>query len=153
MEDLIQKLSKDFSIEPKWIKAIITQESAWNPYAIRFEPNYIYLFKPEIFAKKAGFTLDTETISQKISWGLGQIMGALAREQGFKGAMPELLKPEINILHICIRLKNLKVKFSKAEDVFAAYNGGFGAVKKINDEYKNQKYVDSILYNLQKLEN
>ena len=80
------------------VKAIITQESGWNAFAIRYEQTYQYLFNPDEFAKKNKVTLSTEINTQKMSWGLGQIMGAVARELGFEGSMPLLSDAQLNIL-------------------------------------------------------
>jgi len=147
-------------INPNWIKAIIDQESSWNFSAIRYEPSYSYLCQPEVFAKKIGVTLETETQSQKFSWGLGQIMGALAREQGLEGPMPQLVQPAINIQHIAIRLNVLNKAAMKINpnnlivmnNVFAAYNAGPGVMNSKGTDYSNQHYVDSVKKYLQKYE-
>src|SRR6478736_1371356 len=106
-EDAIKKEATFNAIDPNLFKAIISQESAWNIFAIRTEPTYKWLYQPEEFAKNPLINLSTEVATQKMSWGLGQIMGALAREQGHKGLMGELLDPNINIKHIGLRLKTL----------------------------------------------
>lgn len=152
IEEILQASALATQVDSKWVKAIICQESQWNQYAVRFEPGYRWLYYPQIFSKHYLISLDTETTTQKMSWGLGQIMGALAREQGHKGLMAELLKPEVNIKHICIRLKKLKTISPLAEDVFAMYNGGAAAKQKNQTgKYRNQEYVDSVLSYLQKL--
>jgi hypothetical protein len=101
----IHKHCDAYGINPAWVRAIITQESSWNPCAIRYESSYQWLFEVEKCANLAQVTLATELVTQKMSWGLGQIMGALAREQGLAGQIPLLLTPEINIKHMCKRLK------------------------------------------------
>lgn len=145
----IKKYSSLYQVEPDWIKAIILTESSGNPYAIRYEGSYPYLFEVESSAKKANVTLATEIASQKISWGLGQIMGALAREQGHKTSIVELVTPEINIKHICIRLEYLKKLAKETDDIFAGYNGGPGSMRLgFDHKYPNQVYVDKIHKNL-----
>lgn len=141
--DLIAETATQYGIDGNVIKAIIAQESKWNPYAIRYESNYKWLYHPENYSKHPLISLATEVESQKISWGLGQIMGALAREQGHMGLMGELLDPKINIMHIGIRLKDLSRECKKPEEFFAAYNGGIDAVRRNNGKFKNQPYVDS----------
>jgi hypothetical protein len=152
LTNLVDTIAKAQGVQPAWVKAIISQESGWNSYALRYEVNYRWLHQPEIYAKHPLISISTEIISQKMSWGLGQIMGALAREQGHPGLMPELLKPEVNIQHICTRIKTLRNISTEVLDIFAMYNGGPGAVKKTLGKYSNQAYVDSASSYLQKFQ-
>lgn len=145
-DEIIQKKANSYGIDPLWVKAIVAQESAFNPYALRYEERYQYLYKVPIFAHKLGISEDTEMTTQKMSFGLGQVMLALAREQGFDGHAGELFQPEINIEHVCKRLQYLKARnFFAPDDVFAGYNGGPGAmIKTAGNIYRNQDYVDSV---------
>lgn len=146
---LIEKYASIYQIDIEWIQAIILTESSGDTYAMRYEGSYPYLFNAEACAKKANVSLATEIATQKISWGLGQVMGALAREQGHTRAMGELLIPDVNIKHMCIRLQTLKRRSEIADDVFAGYNGGPGAMRLIAEhKYANQHYVDKVNKNL-----
>jgi soluble lytic murein transglycosylase-like protein len=140
----ILSASVKYSIPNQWIKAIIAQESNWDQYAVRLEPSYQYLYEAEVFAKKLGITLSTEMTCQKMSWGLGQIMLALAREQGHEGHAGELFEPKVNIEHIAIRLAHLRTLSPIVDDIIAMYNSGPGGRHKANGVYKNQAYVDSV---------
>jgi soluble lytic murein transglycosylase-like protein len=146
-EDIIEKLitpvSSKWNIDSRWIHAIISQESSWNMHAIKYEPNYPYLYETERCARASNSTLSTEIAAQKMSWGLCQIMGALAREQGFKGMMPELTIPEVNLYQLGMRLDHLKRLNDDQDYVFAAYNAG-PAVHRVNGVFPNQFYVDKI---------
>lgn len=144
LKPLIEKNAFSYGLDPSWFPAIITQESRWNLLAVRYEPNYAYLYRPEQFT--SGFnSMATEVNTQKTSWGLGQIMGALAREQGHTGLMAELLIPDINIKHMAIRLAGLKKRSTEADFIFAGYNGGPGAMHKLaNGQFPNQQYVDGV---------
>lgn len=146
IQETIDRAASRYAINPIWIKSIIMQESRWKQYALRYEPEYPYLVKPEELAHKYGITEATETQSQKMSWGLGQIMGALAREQGHIGPMGELFEPSVNIDHVAMRLSYLKKHSETEDDVFASYNGGLGVLnsKKLHGIYSNQSYVDSV---------
>ncbi len=149
---LITQYGLLFSIPTTWMQAIITQESQFNTYAIRYEPNYRYTYKPEYYAKASALvSLNTEMMTQKMSWGLAQIMGGLAREQGHNGLMGELLDPETNIKHLCIRIKDLRKISVIPDDIFAMFNGGPGAIHKSGGKYSNQSYIDSIHSHLQNL--
>jgi hypothetical protein len=150
-QDLVEGICKVYRVNPMWVKAIVQVESSWNPYAVRYESDYSYLFKPQDFLRNGLISLNTEIATQKMSWGLGQLMGAVAREQGFKGTMPELVQPELNLKHVCIRLAELKKKSQDQDSVFAGYNGGPAAMKKINGMYVNQPYVDKVNQELHKL--
>jgi len=144
MKELATQCAINHSIEPAWVRAIVSVESSWEPLAVRFEPGYQWVYEIVKSAKLAQVSLDTESATQKMSWGLGQIMGALAREQGLTGPLPKLLTPEVNLEHICIRIKHLKNISNQKDDIFAAYNGGVAAMKKIEGKYRNQKYVDNV---------
>lgn len=144
LDSAIRSMSAAHDLDPRWIPAIIWQESAWKSLAVRYEANYSYLFHPERFTSPL-ISLSTEVNTQKTSWGLGQIMGALAREQGHKGFMAELLIPEINIKHMAIRLAELKKRTSLPDYIFAGYNGGIGAMRKqASGLFINQKYVTQV---------
>lgn len=143
-----------FKVESNWIKAIIKQESGGEQYALRYESAYNYLYKADEIARKFGITLNTEIQTQKMSWGLGQIMGAVAREQGHIGHMGELFDPLVNIIHIAHRLSTIMKYSEDPKDVFAIYNGGVGAWHEFqkNGKYPNQSYVDSAIKHLQDVE-
>lgn len=152
IKQIVLKVSQSYGVDPHWVMAIILQESAGNRYQIRYEPRYRYLFHPDLFSKKLRVTLETETQSQKISWGVGQVMGALAREQGHMGLMAELIDHELNIKHVCMRLKNLRKYSNEKDDLFSMYNGGPGSLQKSQGAYLNQSYVDSVNQKLKSLE-
>ena len=59
--------------------AIIEQESAWNTYAVRYEPGFRTRYVAPLGLPP------TEEVARSISWGLMQVMGQVAREHGFTG--------------------------------------------------------------------
>lgn len=152
-DTLIQTYAAINGIDPAWAKAIIATESNFDPFALRYESSYNFLYQTEKCAKAAKVSLSTEIATQKISWGLAQVMGALAREQGFTGGMAELTDPELNIRHLFIRLRHLKSGLAtlSPDVIFAGYNGGPGMMRKIHGVFQNQKYVDTVNLNLNKL--
>lgn len=151
-EKEIDTVAKQYAINPKWIAAIITQESNWEPYALRYEPKYDYFFKPDEIAAKFQITLTTEIQTQKMSWGLGQLMGGVLRQQGHVGPMGEVFEPLININHMGILIHSLMHFSDIDEDVFSMYNAGPVARFKINGQYKNQSYVDSVKKHLESVQ-
>lgn len=150
-ESIILEQALKYSIPSKWIQAIIHQESRSNPYALRYEADYRWILTPEFYAKSLGISVDTEIQCQKMSWGLGQIMGALARELGHLGPMGELFLPELNIGYIAKRLWQIQQRSSSIDEMFAIYNGGFGARTLVDGKFKNQIYVDSVRHYLQNI--
>jgi hypothetical protein len=66
-------------LDPALVCAIIEQESAWNTYAIRYEPGFRTRYVAPLHLPS------TEEIARSISWGLMQVMGQVAREHGFDG--------------------------------------------------------------------
>jgi hypothetical protein len=80
---------------------------------------------------------------QMTSWGLTQVMGAVARELGLKGPIFQMLEPKTNLTYCALLLKRLAKKYTQKDDLIAAYNAG-SAVKNLDGRYKNQQYVDKV---------
>lgn len=136
---------------PTILRAIIMQESAFNAYAIRYEPawNYLYIDIQDLI-KSLRITLATEIQLQKMSWGLGQIMGSVARELGYDGILTKLIEPELNIQFLDKFVQKLELHTRTAEELFSCYNGGLGALSKVKDgKFPNQAYVDSAMKHYQ----
>jgi hypothetical protein len=149
--DLFKSISEIHEVDYYWMRAIVRQESHENVYALRYETTYNYLLNPIQYSKTLNITLNTEITTQKMSWGLCQMMGALAREQGFIEEMGKFFDPMINLTHLGIRLAHLKKISSYVGDVAAMYNGGEGAHHLVNNQYRNQKYVDAVVSHITEL--
>lgn len=125
------------------LAAVCAKESSFNPWAWNPEPAYRYLWDvarrapfralttaervsevpPADFTAAAG-DKDQEWWGQQASWGLAQVMGAVAREHGFKGGFfPELCDPEVGLEYACRLLANLLSKYDEV-DAISAYNAG-----------------------------
>jgi soluble lytic murein transglycosylase-like protein len=107
-------------LDPALVCAVVEQESAWDPLAIRIELGFYRKYV------QAMVLSDTEKYARSFSWGLMQVMGQVAREHGFKGKyLSELCYPEVGLSIGC---KVLKGKLEKAQgDVKKAlllWNGG-----------------------------
>jgi len=141
-EQIIEKYSEEYQIPADLIRAIIKIESNNNKYAVRYERRYEWLYEPENYTSGLQ-TLDTEKEMQKTSWGLMQIMGALARELGFEGIyLSELVDPDLNIKLGTKHLANLYEKYDNYLDIISAYNQG--SPERVEGNYKNQRYVDLV---------
>ncbi len=119
-------------------------ESGGNASATRYETGYRYLLSPATWANQQGITQMTETIHQKTSWGLCQIMGANLRDMGFAGPLPESMDPPLNLDYGARFLRKLSDRGYNEEQVISAYNQG--SPRKRNGMYANQRYVDKVYH-------
>lgn len=162
--DLIREAANQYSLDPAKVAGLVSVESGFNPWAMNPEPNYRYLWDvrkkkpfreihvdeihsrvppPDFFAT-AGDP-DHEWHGQAVSWGLTQVMGAVAREYGFdKPFLSELCDPKTNLNFGCKHLAN-QLKWAKGdyEQALAAYNGGkFGNAAR---PFRNAAYAAKVL--------
>lgn len=164
LQAIVEREAKRAELTPAWILGIITVESggetgAWNP-----EPKYRYFWDlrtnapfrkpteaelaseipPKDFAAPRGIDADAEWWAQQASWGLMQVMGAVARERGFTGRhIPDLcVKPELNLLVGCRHLRALLRRHGgKLDLAVASYNAGSPRL----DEPRVRDYVTKVM--------
>lgn len=151
--EIAEKLALQFDLDPLLVQAIVRVESAGNPYAVRFERDWKYLYNPEVYAKALGITGGTEVILQMMSFGPMQIMGSVARELGFVEPLIKLCEPHNGIYYGCRKLKQFSLKYPTAlESVVASYNAG-SPRRTTHGTFVNQSYVDKVFkeYNALKL--
>lgn len=139
----ISSIALEVGVDPVLALAIAAVESNYNTGACRFEVNWKYFYKPDLFAKQLGITVKTEYVLQQISWGCMQVMGSVARELNFTDHLNTLTDPEKGIFYGCLQLKRLGKTWKTRKDLIAAYNAGTAI--QINGRYKNQQYVDKVL--------
>lgn len=125
------------------IAAIVTVESAWNPWAMRHEPGFSYVKDVDRHAKLSRITKDTERVLQRTSFGLMQLMGGTARHLGFTGPLATLLDPEINAHWGIAYFQRLTRQYDLVSDQIAAYNAGI-AKRNSHGLYVNQSYVEKV---------
>lgn len=142
-KDLIIVISNKHLLNPNLVSAIVEIESSFNTDAIRYEPKYPYLLSPDVFAVKHRITVQTEECLQKFSWGLMQIMGAVAREHGYDGPLHRLCRPELSLEFGCLHFAKYLRRYNDIKKAISAYNGGPGAIKE--DGFKNEKYVNKVM--------
>ena len=109
-----------YALDPALVCAIVEQESDWNPWAIRYEPAfYVHYVMPQ-----RGLSA-TEAYARSFSWGLMQVMGEVAREEGFHADLPSLCDPTIGLDVGC---NHFKRKLVTAENnvlkALLLWNGG-----------------------------
>ena len=112
-------------LDPALVCAVIEQESGWSPWAMRFEPmflkNYVKPHLPE--------APTTGEIARATSWGLMQIMGQVALENGFEGRFfTELCDPATGIQFGCKKLRAcLEARSEDNDKALLMWNGGGNA--------------------------
>jgi len=143
--NIIREVASETNVPWNLLAAIVQTESSGNALAARFEPDYKYYFKVKEFAKANQITEITETVFQKTSWGLCQLMGGLCRELGHNGSLLEVLDQELNLRLCAKHLVNLIKKYPEREAMLAAYNGGSPIKDMKTGKYRNQQYVDKVL--------
>lgn len=140
---LIEDVAKEHNIDADLLAAFVSVESSNNKYAYRFEPEYQWLLDVIKHAKLNGITADSEKTLQMSSFGLCQVMGAVARELGLTGSIFQLLDEKTNLTY-CAKLLNKHFKkYNLLDDVIASYNAG-SPKKGTNGRYRNQSYVDKV---------
>jgi soluble lytic murein transglycosylase-like protein len=122
--DLTRQIACEHALDPALVCAVIEQESAWNPWAVRYEPGFLSRYVAPLYT--AGKFSATEAYTRSMSWGLMQVMGQVAREFGFEdSSLAELCDPVIGLEFGC---RFLAARLTRAKgDVSAAllaWNGG-----------------------------
>src|SRR6266436_8007156 len=112
------------SLDPALVCAVVEQESAWNPWAIRYEPLFFAKYVASLYTNNK--VSASEAYARGFSWGLMQVMGQVARETGFDALfLSTLCDPEQGLAVGC---KVLRKKFdAMAGDTTRAllsWNGG-----------------------------
>lgn len=144
--DYSQVVAPKYGLPSRLVHAIVRTESAGNRFAHRCEPSYRYLWDvranapyqvdsravakrlpPPGFPAPAGISKATEWLDQQSSWGLMQVMGAVAREYGFTGFLCGLCDPLEGLHYGCKLLAARRDKYLSASGwsgVIASYNAG-----------------------------
>ena len=131
------------------VKALVIVESNGNPWAWNPEPHYRYVVDantgqpfrkltgeearlktpPDDFPSCPGIPddRDAEWWGQQASWGLMQVMGAVAREYGFKDWLPKLCDVATGLQYGCKHLSVLRDRNLRKHGwagVLASFNTG-----------------------------
>jgi len=135
---IIKTIASQHEIPWGLVAAICTKESSMDPWAVRYEPSYKY------FVGVQEVLTATERMQQMTSWGLMQVMGGVARENGYLGWLTKLSTPAVGINYGVLHLRKYFVRYQNWPDAIAAYNAG--SPRRLSDgQYMNQSYVDKVL--------
>jgi len=145
---LIEHTSERWNMKKELICAFCFTESSFDEKASRFEPDFL-----KRYIKKMNLP-DDEARWRSTSYGLMQILGQVARENGYRGERDSLVDPVINLYYCCKYFTRLLNRYKgNRMDAIAAYNQGNNrwkdldrdGIKDENEKYFNQQYVDKIL--------
>lgn len=160
---LIEAASGAHGIPAAVICGVISQESAWDTYSMRYEPDFTARYVVPTYPKSS----PTFRVQAGSSWGLMQLMGLVSRELGYRDNYLYLLKPEVGIEWGCRKLAALTKRYGVGrgrldeygtrgilgQDVISAYNQGGDkfldldgdGVHDLGEEYRNEGYVDAVM--------
>jgi soluble lytic murein transglycosylase-like protein len=111
-----------YGLDPAIVAAVCEQESAWDPFAVRFEPGFL-----QRYVKPANPVAPTTMeIMRACSFGLMQIMGEVAMEFGWRGYyLTDLCDPAKGVDYGCKKLQKCFFVHGNIDDTaLLAYNGG-----------------------------
>src|SRR5258705_12929884 len=107
---LARKAAAAQSLDPALVCAVVERESAWNPWAMRYEPLFFAKYVASLYTNNK--VSASEAYARGFSWGLMQVMGQVARETGFDALfLSALCDPEQGLAVGC---KVLRKKFDAA---------------------------------------
>ena len=112
------------SLDPALVCAVVEQESAWNTWAMRYEPAFFIKYVAPLYTNNK--ITATEAWARGFSWGLMQVMGQVARESGFESTfISKLCYPQTG-LAIGSKFLRKKLEASRGDTTSAllAWNGG-----------------------------
>jgi soluble lytic murein transglycosylase-like protein len=121
---LARKIAAAHSLDPALVCAVVEQESAWNPWAMRYEPAFFTKYVAPLYTNNR--VTASEAYARGFSWGLMQVMGQVARETGFGEPFLSALCDPADGLDIGCKVLRRKLD-SAAGDVargLLAWNGG-----------------------------
>ena len=153
----IEQYATRYCIPQDILRAVVLVESGGDTWAMRYEPHYRWLWdvrrnKPvrttmDLFPAPRGVSRDSEIMGQKTSWGLMQVMGAVARERGFEGRfLSELCDPDVGMRFGCLHLLGFHRRWGTWELALVSYNAG--SPRKGDDgKWVNQVYIERLREN------
>lgn len=121
MVALARQMAAAANVSESLVCGICDWESCgWQPWSIRYEP----LFYAR-YIQPMKLVDQTEARARAISWGLMQVMGETAREEGFSGHLASLCDPATGIHCGIVHLKRMLVRSAGNIPIaLQLYNGG-----------------------------
>jgi soluble lytic murein transglycosylase-like protein len=121
---LARRVAQKSGLDPALVCAVIEQESAWNPWAVRYEPAFFARYVAPLYTNNK--ISASEAYARAFSWGLMQVMGQVARENGYNAQfLSALCDPEQGISVGCrVLVKKLAAAGGDKTRALLAWNGG-----------------------------
>jgi soluble lytic murein transglycosylase-like protein len=121
-KELAKRFATAHLLDPAIVAAVCEQESGWNPFAVRYENEFLHRYVKPLNP----LAPTTPEITRACSFGLMQIMGLTAMELGWRGYyLTQLCDPEIGMEFGCRKLRKC-FDLHPNDNIAAllAYNGG-----------------------------
>ena len=131
------------TLDPLTVEALVLVESSDNAWAMRFEPAWYARMM-----KTAPTLTITEWAQQAFSWGLMQLLGVVAREEGYHGDLGQLLDPGTGLRWGCQHFQHLMRSVATEAEAIRAWNVGLAGAK----QGRGQEYLAKVLAMRGKLE-
>lgn len=125
------------NVDPALACAVVEQESAWNVWAIRYEPGFYMRY----VVHQVNLN-ETERSARATSWGVFQMMGQVARELGFEQKfLSSLCDPDFGIPLGIKKLKQcLEACGGDEAKALLRWNGGGNAEYPLQVLARKEKY-------------
>ncbi|RJX18978.1 MAG: lytic transglycosylase domain-containing protein [Desulforudis sp.] len=146
---LIQAAAAKYDLDPFLVGAMVLTESGGDPWAARYEPAWRGIVQTKGL-KPSTCSDETEQRLQMTSFGLMQVMGAVAREHKFQGWLTRVCDPEAGLDLGCRHLRQKIDRFGSIDAGIAAYNQGNDR-RGPDGRFANQPYVDKVKGRMQAL--
>lgn len=137
LRDLVKQHAQLNGVDTALACAVVEQESGWDTWAMRYEPAFFLKY----VASQVNLS-DTERQARSTSWGLFQVMGQVAREQGFKPKfLSSLCDPELGVPVGIKKLKScLDACGGDQAKALLRWNGGGNAEYPMQVLARKEKY-------------
>ena len=122
---LARETARAHSIWPELVCAVVEQESSWDCWAMRYEPEFYGRYvAPQL--SRGAINGETEARARAFSWGLMQVMGQVAREHGFTaGSLATLCDAAVGVEVGCrVLAAKIAAAESNVERALLLWNGG-----------------------------
>ncbi len=121
---LARKIAAAHLLDPSLVCAVVEQESSWNSWAIRYEPMFFAKYVAPLFTNNK--ISASEAYARGFSWGLMQVMGQVARENGYGEPFLSTLCDPADALEIGCRVLRKKFDAAAGDNARALllWNGG-----------------------------